>query len=82
MPQARGSPVGGATCLGSRLQWQGCRWLLTLRAGSPRAATAGFEFVKEASKRGMFAHMSDFDVQEWRSATDIVQRRFAECHDL
>ena len=40
------------------------------------------EFVKEASKRGVFAHISDADVEDWQSSIDIVLRRFAEYHDL
>jgi AmiR/NasT family two-component response regulator len=40
------------------------------------------EFVKEASKRGVFAHINDTDVDDWQSAIDIVLRRFAEYHDL
>ncbi|MDQ2895546.1 MAG: ANTAR domain-containing protein [Actinomycetota bacterium] len=42
-------------------------------------------FVKEASKRGVFAHItdiSDADVEGWQSSIDIVLRRFAEYHDL
>jgi AmiR/NasT family two-component response regulator len=39
-------------------------------------------FVREASKRGVFAHISDDDVEAWQSAIDIVLRRFAEYHDL
>ena len=39
-------------------------------------------FVKEASKRGVFAHISDSDVEDWQSSIDIVLRRFAEHHDL
>jgi response regulator NasT len=39
-------------------------------------------FVKEASKRGIFAHISDADVEDWQSSIDIVLRRFAEYHDL
>src|SRR3954467_2493291 len=39
-------------------------------------------FVKEASKRGVFAHISDADVDEWQSSIDIVLRRFAEYHQL
>ena len=39
-------------------------------------------FVKEASKRGVFAHISDNDVEDWQSSIDIVLRRFAEYHDL
>lgn len=40
------------------------------------------QFVKEASKRGVFAHISDDDVDDWQSSIDIVLRRFAEYHDL
>src|SRR5579884_1255400 len=39
-------------------------------------------FVKEASKRGVFAHISHDDVEDWQSSIDIVLRRFAEYHDL
>ncbi len=39
-------------------------------------------FVKEASKLGVFAHISDDDTEDWQSAIDIVLRRFAEYHDL
>jgi AmiR/NasT family two-component response regulator len=40
------------------------------------------DFVKEASKHGVFAHISDDDVDDWQSSIDIVLRRFAEYHDL
>jgi response regulator NasT len=40
------------------------------------------EFVKEASKRGVFAYISDNDVDDWQGSIDIVLRRFAEYHDL
>jgi AmiR/NasT family two-component response regulator len=39
-------------------------------------------FVREASKRGVFAHISDDDVGDWQGSIDIVLRRFAEYHDL
>jgi AmiR/NasT family two-component response regulator len=39
-------------------------------------------FVREASKRGVFAHISDLDVEDWQSSIDIVLRRFAEYHEL
>jgi response regulator NasT len=39
-------------------------------------------FIREASKRGVFAHISDADVEDWPSSIDIVLRRFAEYHDL
>jgi AmiR/NasT family two-component response regulator len=44
---------------------------------SPDAA-----FVREASKRGVFAHISDNDAEDWQSSIDIVLRRFAEYNDL
>ena len=40
------------------------------------------EFVKEASRRGVFAHISDADVEDWQSSIDIVLHRFAEYHAL
>jgi AmiR/NasT family two-component response regulator len=40
------------------------------------------DFVKEASKRGVFAQISDTDIDDWQSSIDIVLRRFAEYHDL
>jgi response regulator NasT len=39
-------------------------------------------FVMEASKRGVFAQISDDGVEDWESSIDIVLRRFAEYHDL
>ena len=39
-------------------------------------------FVKEASKRGVFAHISDVEVEDWQSSIDIVLRRFAEYQEL
>jgi AmiR/NasT family two-component response regulator len=39
-------------------------------------------FVKEASKRGVFAYITDKDTTDWQSSIDIVLRRFAEFHDL
>src|SRR3954447_24285985 len=39
-------------------------------------------FVKEASKRGAFAYITDADAKDWQSSIDIVLRRFAEYHDL
>ncbi len=39
-------------------------------------------FVMEASKRGVFAQISDNDVEDWQSSIDIVLRRFAEFHEL
>jgi AmiR/NasT family two-component response regulator len=39
-------------------------------------------FINEASKRGVFAHINDADVEDWQSAIDIVLRRFAEYQAL
>jgi AmiR/NasT family two-component response regulator len=39
-------------------------------------------FVREASKRGVFAHISDDGVEDWQSSIDIVLRRFTEYQDL
>jgi AmiR/NasT family two-component response regulator len=52
-----------------------CPVILLIHAPDP-------SFVKEASKRGIFAYITDSDVDEWQSAIDIVLRRFAEYHDL
>ena len=40
------------------------------------------EFIREASKRGVFAHVTDADADDWQSSIDIVLRRFAEYHHL
>src|SRR3954453_54585 len=40
------------------------------------------DFVREASKRGVFAYITDADTEDWQSSIDIVLRRFAEYHDL
>jgi AmiR/NasT family two-component response regulator len=52
-----------------------CPVIVLLHARDP-------EFIAEASKRGVFAHISDADVEDWQSAIDIVLRRFAEYQDL
>jgi AmiR/NasT family two-component response regulator len=39
-------------------------------------------FVREASKRGIFAYISDAEALDWQSSIDIVLRRFTEYHDL
>jgi hypothetical protein len=52
-----------------------CPVIVLLHAPDP-------EFLKEASKRGVFAHISDAGVEDWQSSIDIVLRRFAEYHDL
>jgi AmiR/NasT family two-component response regulator len=40
------------------------------------------DFVREASKRGVSAYITDADTEDWQSSIDIVLRRFAEYHDL
>jgi AmiR/NasT family two-component response regulator len=52
-----------------------CPVIVLLHAPDP-------DFVREASKRGVFAHISDDDVEDWQGSIDIVLRRFAEFHDL
>lgn len=39
-------------------------------------------FVREASRRGVFAHISDADIEDWQASIDIVLRRFSEYHAL
>jgi len=39
-------------------------------------------FVKEASKRGIFAYITDAEAEDWQSSIDIVLRHFTEYHDL
>jgi AmiR/NasT family two-component response regulator len=52
-----------------------CPVIVLLHAPDP-------DFVKEASKRGVFAYITDSDVKDWQSSIDIVLRRFSEYHDL
>lgn len=40
------------------------------------------DFVCEASKRGVFAQISDAEAEDWQCSIDIVLRRFAEYRDL
>jgi len=57
------------------VQEAACPVILLIHAPDPA-------FVKEASKRGIFAYITDAEVDDWQSAIDIVLRRFAEHHDL
>src|ERR671911_1503540 len=57
------------------VQEAACPVILLMHAPDPA-------FVKEASKRGIFAYIADSDVDDWQSAIDIVLRRFTEYHDL
>jgi len=57
------------------VQEAACPVIVLIHAAAP-------EFVKEASKRGIFAYVTDADAEDWQSSIDIVLRRFAEYHDL
>ena len=57
------------------VQEAACPVIVLLHAPDPT-------FVKEASKRGVFAYITDADATDWQSSIDIVLRRFAEYHDL
>jgi response regulator NasT len=57
------------------VQESACPVIVLLHAADP-------EFVHEASKRGVFAYITDADALDWQSSIDIVLRRFAEYHDL
>jgi response regulator NasT len=57
------------------VQESACPVIALLHAPDP-------EFVKEASKRGVFAYITDRDGEDWQSSIDIVLRRFAEYQDL
>jgi AmiR/NasT family two-component response regulator len=60
------------------VQEASCPVILLLHEANP-------SFVREASKRGIFAYITDGesdDASEWQSSIDIVLRRFTEYHDL
>jgi AmiR/NasT family two-component response regulator len=57
------------------VQEAACPVIVLIHAAEP-------EFVREASKRGVFAYITDRDGEDWQSSIDIVLRRFAEYHDL
>jgi response regulator NasT len=57
------------------VQESACPVIVLIHAPDP-------DFVKEASKRGIFAYITDADAMDWQSSIDIVLRRFAEYHDL
>jgi AmiR/NasT family two-component response regulator len=57
------------------VQEAACPVILLLHAPDPA-------FVKEASKHGIFACITDSETREWQSSIDIVLRRFTEYHDL
>jgi AmiR/NasT family two-component response regulator len=57
------------------VQEAACPVIVLLHAPDPA-------FVKEASKRGVFAYITDAEPGDWQSSIDIVLRRFTEYHDL
>jgi AmiR/NasT family two-component response regulator len=57
------------------VQEAACPVIVLLHAADP-------DFVKEASKRGIFAYITEGEAVDWQSSIDIVLRRFAEYHDL
>ena len=57
------------------VQEASCPVILLIHAPDPG-------FVKEASKRGIFAYITDAEAKDWQSSIDIVLRRFTEYHDL
>ena len=57
------------------VQEAACPVIVLIHAAAP-------EFVREASKRGVFAYITDKEGEDWQSAIDIVLRRFAEYQDL
>jgi AmiR/NasT family two-component response regulator len=57
------------------VQEAACPVIVLLHSAEP-------DFVREASKRGVFAYITDGDAVDWQSSIDIVLRRFAEFHDL
>jgi AmiR/NasT family two-component response regulator len=57
------------------VQEAACPVILLIHAPDPA-------FVRAASKRGIFAYITDADADDWQSAIDIVLRRFTEYHDL
>jgi AmiR/NasT family two-component response regulator len=52
-----------------------CPVIVLLHAPDP-------DFVKQASKLGVFAHISDADVEDWQASIDIVLHRFSEYQNL
>jgi response regulator NasT len=57
------------------VQEAACPVIVLLHAPDPA-------FLKEASKRGVFAYVTDAETTDWQSSIDIVLRRFAEYQDL
>jgi hypothetical protein len=56
--------------------------LVGLGESSEHALHLVERIVHEASKRGVFAYITDADAKDWQSSIDIVLRRFTEYHEL
>jgi response regulator NasT len=69
------SSAHALTLIEKIVQESACPVIVLIHAPDP-------EFVKEASKRGIFAYITDADAMDWQSSIDIVLRRFTEYHDL
>src|SRR5918994_553130 len=50
--------------------------------GLGESSEHALHLVEQASKRGVFAYITDTDAHEWQSSIDIVLRRFTGYHDL
>ncbi len=57
------------------VQEAACPVIVLLHAPDP-------SFLREASKRGVFAYITDAEGEDWQSSIDIVLRRFAEYREL
>jgi AmiR/NasT family two-component response regulator len=57
------------------VQEANCPVIVLLHAPDPA-------FLREASRRGVFAFVTDAEGEDWQSAIDIVLRRFAEYRNL
>ena len=69
------APITPSTLIEKIVQESACPVIVLIHAPDP-------EFVKEASKRGIFAYITDAEAKDWQSSIDIVLRRFTEYHDL
>lgn len=68
-------PAHALALIGRIVREASCPVIALLRVRDP-------EFVKAASRRGVFAYISDSDPDEWQSSIDIVLQRFAEFQAL
>jgi AmiR/NasT family two-component response regulator len=61
--------------IGKIVQQAACPVVALLHAPDPG-------FLQEASKRGVYAYITDTDGEDWQSSIDIVLRRFGDYQDL